>query len=337
MSGVANQYGIDMGNILSTVSSLKTADQNREINTLRKDALSRKATKEIATDKAEQDYLKDPKTAFATTIAQQIGWDNLDKEKRANASAVLKERINQRGVLVNGIIQIQDPVQQKAAIQDAVSKLTPEDQQEYTMKYGTTPDEWQANLPKTMNDLIVSYGGIDLLSKQAEAKTKHEGDLELWGVKGQNALELQGAKGETEKEVQEMKGKNAITVAGIRASVAKYKADNPTTSAKMTEGQRNVAAVMAANPGMSENEARFAILQASRTTNVDDPIYGKKTITSSKTLPTNALRPPPPMTNQSKTQPKGATYKPSEVVSYGTSASGKKIAKMKDGSVIYVK
>ena len=294
---VANQYGIDMGNILSTVSDLKTAQQNRETNALQKDMLSRQNTKEIATDQAEQDYLKDPKTAAAQTIAQKMQWNKLGDEEKVRAATAMKQHINQRGITLNSVIGIQDPSAQKEALLKAVSTLTPEEQQGMS-KYGSSVEEWQQNLPRMMNDLLVSDGGVDMLQKQAEAKTKHEGDLELWGVKGANALAVAGQKGDTSIKVQAMKGETAKEIAEKRSKnallVAKFKSEHGGNPAKMTEGQRNVLAVMSANPGMTPEQARFALLQGQRVTNVDDPIYGKKTITSSKTLP-NKLKAPPPM------------------------------------------
>jgi len=299
---VANQYGIDMGNILSTVSALKTADQNREINTLKQDALKREATKQISSDKADQNYLADPKTAVATSIAQKLGWDNLDNEERTKAAAAVQERINQHGIGINNIMQIKDPTQQTTALQDYVSKLTLQEQQQYTMKYGNTPEQWMQNLPNTMNDLLVAHGGIAQLQAEQTAKTKQEnvmavekfkGDTQtnIQGMKDTNSLAVQDKKGTTDVAVQGMKGTNAIKVQNLKGVTDE------------TEGQRNVAAVMSANPGMTANQARLAIMQQTRTTNVLDPIYGNKTITSSKTpIPTNTLKSPQPMVQQKLTK-----------------------------------
>lgn len=175
----ANQYGINLGAIDNAVSNKKTAE-------LRLNALKRQDTKEIASDKAEQDYMKDPATAVASTIAQKLQWNTLNASERADKAAAMKEQINQRGITINNIIGIQDPVQQKAALQQTVSQMPPEEQAQFSQKYGATPDDWQKNLPHVMNDLLVADGGVKLLEKQAELKTKHAYDLDLVKAKGES-------------------------------------------------------------------------------------------------------------------------------------------------------
>jgi hypothetical protein len=91
---------------------------------------------------------------------------------------------------------------------------------------------------------------------------------------------------------------------------------------------------MDANPGMTPNQARLAIMNAQRTTNVNDPIYGNKTIVSGKTLPDGGNNTTQPSGGNKQVQP--STYHPADVVRYGTK-DGRKVAQMKDGSVIYVK
>lgn len=175
----ANQYGINLGAIDNAVSNKKTAE-------LRLNALKRQDTKEMASDKAEQDYMKDPATAVASTIAQKLQWNTLNASERADKAAAMKEQINQRGIAINNIIGIQDPVQQKAALQQTVLQMPPEEQARFSQKYGATPDDWQKNLPHVMNDLLVADGGVKLLEKQAEQKTKHAYDLDLVKAKGES-------------------------------------------------------------------------------------------------------------------------------------------------------
>ena len=91
MSEFANQYGIDLGAIDQAVSQKKTAEQNIMMNDMRINALNRQENKDLATDKAEQDYMKDPSTAVASTLAQQMQWNTLNKEKRIESTAVLIE------------------------------------------------------------------------------------------------------------------------------------------------------------------------------------------------------------------------------------------------------
>ena len=195
---VGNQYGIDMGNILSTVSSLKTAQQNRDTNAIQQNRLSRQNKEEIATNQSEQDYMKDPTTAVAHTIAQKLQWDTLDDAKKAQATTAMKQRINEHGVAINGVMGIQDPAQQGTALQQYISNLSPQEQQDISTKYGNNLQQWQSNLPHMMNDLIVADGGITLLAKRAETKTNHDYKMEEKGAN--NALASRG----TEKEFQQL-------------------------------------------------------------------------------------------------------------------------------------
>jgi len=169
----ANQYGINLGAIDNAISQKKTAEANLAYRNLQNNALQRQDTKEVAADKAEQDYMQNPQTAVAATIAQKIQWNNLNASERADKTAAIKEQINQKGIAINNIMGIQDPEQQKVALQQTVAKMSPDEQAQFSQKYGANPDEWQQNLPHVMNDLIVADGGVKLLEDQAKAKTQH--------------------------------------------------------------------------------------------------------------------------------------------------------------------
>lgn len=182
----ANQYGINLGAIDNAISQKKTAQQNLEINKMRMNSLQRQDTKDIAADKAEQDYMQDPSKAVAATVAQKLQWDTLNKAERADKAAALKEHINERGIAINSVMGIQDPAQQQQALQQEISKLPPEEQAQFAQKYGSTPQDWQAKLPNIMNDLIVASNGVDYLTKQIDQKNKHANDLDLVRAKGES-------------------------------------------------------------------------------------------------------------------------------------------------------
>jgi hypothetical protein len=292
----ANQYGINLGAIDQAVSARKTAEQNIKMNDMKMNALTRQDTQDIAIDKAEQDYLKDPKTAVAQSIAQKVQWGQLDDQQKKQTASALKLKINQHGQAVNSIMGITDPVQQKAALQQMVSSLEPAEQQEYAAKYGTTPEQWQENLPHTMNDLLVADGGLELLQKQAEAKTKHENVLEEKGFEHANKLDQINALYGNKADIEESKNKTKIEVASIgdkgRQKLAEYKKANG--GGKPTVLEMKAAALVDGGDAKNVNEAIRMIIKAGKETNVDDPIYGKKTITSKPTFG-NALKPPPPL------------------------------------------
>jgi len=294
MSEFANQYGINLGAIDQAVSARKTAEQNIKMNDMKMNALTRKETEDIATEKADQDYLKDPKTAVAQTIAQKVQWGQLDDQQKKQTAAALKLHINERGIMVHSLMEIKDPAQQKEAIQQAVSQLTPSEQKEYTAKYGATPDEWQANLPHTMNDLLVADGGLDLLQKQADAETKHQNVLAEKGFDHANKLDQINALYGNKADIEADKNKTKIEVAEIgakgREKLAQYKKANG--GGKPTVLEMKAAALVDGGDAKDINEAIRMIVKAGRETNVDDPVYGKKTITSKPTF-TNALKPPP--------------------------------------------
>lgn len=281
---VANQYGVDLGNILSTVSDLKTAQQNRETNALRNDMLSRQNQEDIATNDAEQQYLADPKTAVAHSVAQKLQWGKLEDAEKIRTAETIKKHLSDRGAALNNIINIQDPAQQKQALLQAVSTLTP-DEQEGMSKYGSSVDEWQQNLPRMMNDLLVIDGGISLLQKQAEEKTKHE-----------NKIEEINALYDNKNALADKANKTKIDVANIgakaREQLAKYKAANG--GGKPTVLEMKAAALVDGGQAKNMNEAIRSIMSSTKTTNVNDPIYGKKTTTSTSTYG-NALKPPLPI------------------------------------------
>lgn len=286
---VANQYGVDLGNILSTVSELKTAQQNRDTNALKNDMLSRQNDEEIAAKKAEDDFRKDPTTATATSIAQRIGWDQFNSEQKQISAATMKDSINKHGIAVKGMMDIQDPSKQKEALQQYVTTLSPDEQKEVVTKYGSTPDEWQANLPHIMNDLLLKDGGVSLLQKQAEEKTKHE-----------NKLEEVNALYDNKNDLLDKTLKNKLDVANLNAdsreSIAKYKASHPTANGKPTVLEMKAAALVDGGDAKDINSAIRMIIKAGKETNVDDPVMGNKTITSKPVLGNgNALKDPPPL------------------------------------------
>lgn len=287
---VANQYGVDLGNILSTVSDLKTAQQNRETNVIRNDMLSRQNKEDIATTDAEKDYLADPKTAIAHTVAQKVQWGKLDDEQKVRTVAAMKDNINKHGIAVNGIINIQDPTQQKQAIGQYVSALTPDEQKEVTAKYGATPEEWQQNLPRMMNDLLVADGGVDLLQKQAEEKTKHLNKIEEYNALYDNKNALADKANATKIKVAE------IGVKG-REQLAKYKASHG--GGKPTVLEMKAAALVDGGEAKDMNEAIRMVMRSTSVTNVNDPVMGNKTIISNKSYG-NALKPPPPLVSGTK-------------------------------------
>jgi hypothetical protein len=337
VSEFANQYGINLGAIDEAVSAQKTAQQNQELNALQINKIKDDKVKEDASEKADKDYMNNPQAAVATNIKQKINWANLDEVQRKNAADKLKETVNKNGLAIHNIMQIQDPVQQKQALVQNYQQLSPDEQQEYSTKYGKTPEEWQANLPHTMNDLLVADGGVDLLNAQATAVTAHGYKLEEEAGKQKNALELEGVKGTnalaTKKVEVDAADKRLQQTQTFQSGQNELNRQNRTKNAQIkskgsdrqTEGDKNVLALMDANPGMTQNQARVYLLNAPKTTNVHDPIYGDKTIISSKTLPSGGNKPVQP-----------SAYNPANVVRYGTKG-GQKVAQMKDGSIVYVK
>jgi hypothetical protein len=337
VSEFANQYGINLGAIDEAVSAQKTAQQNQELNALQINKIKDDKVKEDASEKADKDYMNNPQAAVATSIKQKMNWATLDEVQRKNAADQLKETINKHGLAIHNIMQIQDPTQQKQALEQNFQQLSPAEQQEYSNKYGTTSEQWQQNLPNTMNDLLVANGGVDLLQRQEDAKVANQYKLNEDALKQKNSIDIENLKGgytlsaadkKIEADKLTLKEKEKFT-SGENELNRQNRTKNAQIKSKgsdrLTEGDKNVLALMDANPGITQNQARIYLLNAPKTTNVNDPIYGDKTITSSKTLPNGGNKPVQP-----------SAYNPANVVRYGTKG-GQKVAQMKDGSIVYVK
>lgn len=301
------------------ISALKTAKQNQELNKMQMKRHQKEDADKQAYDVADKAHMKElkdgitqepttyndainnpntpPKTAqhtAAVSMAQQLKWDEFDSATKKQVAAELKARNDKYGTVVNSIIHIEDPAQQKQAIVDTFAQLSPKEQAEYTQKYGMTPDEWQANIHRTMNDLLVQDGGIDLLQKQADAETKRQNVLAEDKFKHENKLSEIDALYGNKNVLADKTNKTKIEVAEIgakgREKLAQYKKANG--GGKPTVLEMKAAALVDGGDAKDINEAIRMIVKAGRETNVDDPIYGKKTITSKPTF-TNALKPPP--------------------------------------------
>lgn len=304
---VANQYGVDMGNILSTVSDLKTAQQNRETNSLKQDILSRQNEKDIKTDQAEQDFIKDPAHAVANTIAQQVQFNDMKDQDKKRAVDAMQQVTNKHGVAVNSIIGIQDPDQQKQAVSDYFNSLSPEEQKITSSKYGSTPEQLQQNLPHIMNDLIVQYKGISYLADEANDKqkeqTKQENALALEDKKGDNALTLEDVRGKNALNVVDKKGQNSLAVEGLKSKtslgVANINAGVRRQLASMSSDKqsnlvRKANALVDGGYADNINEGILMVMKNEKITNVQDPTFGNKKIQSSNTFgsqPSGNLKP----------------------------------------------
>jgi len=281
---VANQYGIDLGNILSTVSDLKTAQQNRDTNSIRQDMLSNENDQQKASQQADKDFIQNPKAAVATSVAQKLNWDKLSEEEKQQKTAQMKQNINQHGLAVNSIMGIQDPIQQKDTLAKYVATLTPEEQQGVTQKYGTTPEQWQQNLPHMMNDLLVADGGVSLLEKQAEAKTANENKLSQINALYDNKNVLADKNNQTKLDIADSNNDTKTDIAKLNSSsrqaIAQSRASNPTSGGKPSVLEMKARALVDNGTANDINDGIRQVMSAQRTTNIADPVMGNKTITS---------------------------------------------------------
>ena len=284
---VANQYGIDLGNILSTVSDLKTAQQNQESNAIKNNMLSNENNQEQASQQADKDFLKDPKAATANTVAQKLGWDKLTEEQRQQSITNIKQKINQHGIALNSIIGIQDPVKQKDAITQYVSTLSPDEQKDVAIKYGTNTDELQANLPHMMNDLLISDGGVSLLEQQAAAKTANENKMNqlnvVWGNKNAIADKNNDTKLDIADKNNDTKLKSVNINADSRKSIATYKASHPTANGKPTVLEMKASALVDNGDATDINDGIRQVMKSTTNTQTNNSLTGNTTTTSKKT------------------------------------------------------
>jgi len=242
MPEFSNQYGINLAAIDQAVSAKKTAEQNMETNALRKDMLSRQNNKEIAIDKAEQDYRDNPLTAKAASLAQELQFHSLNKVKQQEAIDNKKIEAGNTAVMLTKISKLPDDNQKIQAINTMLASLPADKQKEFIEKNGTTPQEWLSKIPTHLNEALLTYGGAEELQKQAEEKTKQENLLAIEGFKHTNRLDEEGVKQKNvltkQKQEQEFRrGENRYIqgVATERAKMqvehaderARYRVDNP--------------------------------------------------------------------------------------------------------------
>ena len=289
---LANQYGVNLGNIYKTVADVKGAEQEQEVRQEQLNKYRRERLKELSDDQIKQ----------ARAITEMHG------------KAALYARQNvpegQRGQY----------------IAQYVSTLPKEAQEAFAQKYGTDPAQIEGKIPFMLNDIINADKELEALAKEREAKQKHE-----------YALEEEGVKGAIRYGEEELRGRNVL--AGKREEIEGRKE----VANIYTAGREKVAGMKGASGGaQGKGGAGKPHLISYEIKTKTDPKTGEKTTvrvnkwsdgTTTSSEPDGGLKPPPPLVKQPS---KGATYKPSEVVKYGTK-NGRKVAMMKDGSVIYVK
>ncbi len=297
---LGNQYGIDLGNIYETASSLKTAQQLQEKR-------QRDLDTEAEASKAEKGYLQKQRPGTtATSIEQQSEFDKLDTATQQKALSDARKTIEQHGKVALFASTL-PPEQQAPYIEQYVSTLPEREQAAFNQKY--TGDLVQ-QIPYMINDLMTT----DQLLKEREAKIKHEQALEEEGVKGAIRYGEQELKGRQAQERTETSVEGGIKREGIKQSG------------------------ISSRGGGKGNAYKPKLLSYEIKTKTDPKTGDKTTVRINKyddgsVTTTEGLKPPPPLETQ---KPKGATYNPKDVVRYGTK-NGKRVAQMKDGSVIYVK
>lgn len=301
---MANQYGIDLGNIYSTASALKTAQQSQEMNQERLNAYRKEAADTEAADVAEKAYIeKHAPESGATSLAQLKQFSALDLEKTKTRNATTAK-------VAIGISNL--PVdQQQGAIDSYVATLSPEEKDLVTKQFpnGITPQE----LPHIINASIEADKIIDQHLKDALEGKKHQRTLEEEGVKGAMRYAQEELK-------QRGLGERTNVLAESREATAKIRG-----ASKGAGGRGNVL-----KPKLLSYEIKTKI----------DPKTGDKTTYRINKYDDGTTTKSGDEAPEQKPAPKpaatGPTYKPSEVVRYGMK-NGRKVAQMKDGSVIFVK
>lgn len=217
MNEFGNQYGINLGAIDQSISQKKTAEQNLEFNKQKMNAFNREENKNISSDKAEQDYLKNPSTAIASSIKQATDWHNLDISKKQELATALKMQNEKEGTMLKGILDIQDPVQQKQAIVQMVANMPPLQQQAFTKQYGQTPEEMQANIPHAFTNALNTSKGLVGMEKEVLMEKEYglRGDVER--VKQEGISKKQEAQNQFTAGQNELNRRNSSNNANIGA------------------------------------------------------------------------------------------------------------------------
>lgn len=302
----ANQYGIDLGNILSTVSTIKSAKATNALNEYKLQKAAEEENQRLREKAAEEKFMKDPTNAVAASIKQATDWENLNKAKRENTINAIKQTTSDTVVELTKISNIQDPSQQQVELTNYIKSLPPEVQKQVAQKYGDESGNITVqSIPRALNDAMVTYKGAEGIEKENLAAVKAKADLENFKKKEEV---LQNNKKELKRIPQ-----------------AKAPGSEKTKTPKLTDKDKLVKALMAKYPGMSEAEARVFIYQNKSKKTSTGPM-GDINTSSEKNLPAGGTA-----------TPKANTYDPKNVVQYGVDKNGNKVAKMKDGTVIRVK
>lgn len=312
----ANQYGIDLGNILSTVSTIKSAKATNALNEYKVQKMAQEEDQLLKEREAEQKHLQDPTYQSAASIKQATDWASLDKVQRENAIAKIKQSTSDTVVALTNISHIQDPNQQQAELTKYVQSLPPEVQQQVAQKYGDQNGNITVqSIPMALNDAMVTYKGAEGIEKENLAAVKAKTDLENFTAKQKV---LQANRIELKDLTQDQK------IAYRKMFPPQTKGSKPS---KPTVNDLTVQAIMKENPGLTKEQAQIVVFQKNYTkTTTGD--FGTTTTTGGHVIPSAP---------KANTTTKANTYNPKDVVQYGVDKSGNKVAKMKDGTVIRVK
>lgn len=313
----ANQYGIDLGNILSTVSTIKSAKATNALNEYKLQKAAEEEDQRLREKAAEEKYMKDPTNAVAASIKQATDWETLNKAKRENTINAIKQTTSDTVVELTKISDIQDPNQQQVELTNYIKSLPPEVQKQVAQKYGDESGNITVqSIPRALNDAMVTYKGAEGIEKEQLAKVKADTELknkkEFEEIKQGNRIELKDL---TQKQKIEFK----------KMFPTKEKGSKPS---KPTVNDLTVQAIMDANPGLTKSQAQLIVFKNN---------YTKTTTGDLGTTTTTVGRVVPETEPKVGAVPKTNTYNPKDVVQYGTDKNGNRVAKMKDGRVIRVK
>ena len=291
---VANQYGIDLGNILSTVSDLKTAQQNQENNAIKNNMLSRKNDEEINSQNAFNEFKDDnsPDTP-ATNMSQLSEMTKYTQDQKAIKEANDLKTTSAIANQVTQILQMPEPERISTA-QKILQSKTPDELKTILSRVpdGDKGDINDPNfvahaIPFLANGAFTDAQNAQHSYDEHVAKTANENKMNQLNVVWGNKNAIADKNNDTKLDIADKNNDTKLTSVNINAdsrkSIATYKASHPTANGKPSVLEMKASALVDNGDATDINDGIRQVMKSTTNTQINDPVMGNKTVTSKKT------------------------------------------------------
>ena len=201
-----NALGIDMGQIMSNVSNLKTAKQSREQSATKFEHYSQdrklkeiQAARKAKGSAAMKKEFGIPDELTDDQIATYIALKN-DKTAEGKVKLeVTKQRVEMFGNAAAAIQNAQNPVETYTNVRNRLIENYPEMAKDMPERYDPKWVNGSMKLLLKADDILKGN------AKKAETETKYKNDVKMEGIKSKNALNLEETKQKYRVEIEDIK------------------------------------------------------------------------------------------------------------------------------------